>query len=241
MTNNKKALDSESCVPTNILSHSLYDNNIVYLNSGYIKLYRNLLNWEWYSNLPTRVFFIHCLLKANHTTKKWQGYTIKAGQFITSLNHLAKETGLTLRQIRTVINKLKMTQELTIETTRQNTIITVNNWDKWQSEQQSERQISDTPATTTKNDKNIDNKIDKKFNKPTIEDIEKYCKERNNSINAEKFHNYYEANGWIVGKTKMKDWKAAIRTWEQNQKNFNNQSSEHSEQGGAEYVWNPNL
>ena len=56
----------------------------------------------------------------------------------------------------------------------------------------------------------------KRFIKPTIEEIEKYCIERKNGVNATKFFNYYEANGWKVGKNSMKNWKAAVRTWEQN-------------------------
>lgn len=54
-----------------------------------------------------------------------------------------------------------------------------------------------------------------KFIKPTINEIESYCIERNNGINAETFFNHYQSNGWMIGKNKMKDWKAAIRTWEQ--------------------------
>ena len=56
------------------------------------------------------------------------------------------------------------------------------------------------------------------FKKPTIQDIEKYCKERNNGINAEAFYDFYESKGWWVGKNKMKDWKACVRTWEQRNK-----------------------
>lgn len=240
MVNKKEALIKESCVPNNMLSHPLADSNLAKYKNGYIKLYRSLLDWEWYADANAMRVFIHCLLKANHTVKKWQGYTIHAGQFITSLSHLAKETGLTLRQIRTVINKLKMTKELTIESTHRNTIITVNNWDKWQSERQSERQVSDILATTTNNDKNIYNKEEKSFRKPTVEEIKNYCLERNNSIIPEKFYNYYEANGWMVGKSKMKNWKAAIRTWETNQTKFN-QTKDNEDVGGADYVWNPNL
>lgn len=51
---------------------------------------------------------------------------------------------------------------------------------------------------------------------PKIEDIEQYCKERNNNINAQKFFDYYESKGWVVGRSKMKSWKAAVRTWESN-------------------------
>lgn len=55
----------------------------------------------------------------------------------------------------------------------------------------------------------------KVFEKPKIEEIQEYCNERNNGINAEAFYDFYESKGWCVGKNKMKDWKACIRTWEQ--------------------------
>lgn len=54
----------------------------------------------------------------------------------------------------------------------------------------------------------------KNFIKPTIEEIQQYCSERNNGINAEAFYDFYESKGWLVGKNKMKDWKACVRTWE---------------------------
>jgi hypothetical protein len=55
-----------------------------------------------------------------------------------------------------------------------------------------------------------------KFSKPSIEEIEAYCIERENTVNPIQFFDYYEANGWRVGKNPMKDWKAAVRTWERN-------------------------
>ena len=60
---------------------------------------------------------------------------------------------------------------------------------------------------------------EKNFKKPTLEEVEEYCKERNNNINAQKFIDFYESKGWKVGKTPMKDWKACIRTWEGNNTN----------------------
>ena len=54
----------------------------------------------------------------------------------------------------------------------------------------------------------------KSFVKPTIEEINQYCQERNNTINAEAFYDFYESKDWYVGKNKMKDWKACVRTWE---------------------------
>lgn len=61
-------------------------------------------------------------------------------------------------------------------------------------------------------DKDI--KEDKRFKKPTIEEIKEYCIERKNNIDAEQFFNFYESKGWLVGKNSMKDWKASVRTWE---------------------------
>lgn len=53
-----------------------------------------------------------------------------------------------------------------------------------------------------------------KFIIPTIDEIKEYCLERNNRVDATKFYNFYESKGWLIGKNKMKDWKAAVRNWE---------------------------
>ena len=73
----------------------------------------------------------------------------------------------------------------------------------------------------TDNNININNtsinikKINKKsFQKPTIDEIQEYCKERNNGINAEAFYDFYESKNWYIGKNKMQDWRACVRTWE---------------------------
>lgn len=61
-------------------------------------------------------------------------------------------------------------------------------------------------------------RIDKKksrFTPPTVEEVQAYCRERNNTIDAGRFVDFYEAKGWMVGKNKMKSWQAAVRTWEQ--------------------------
>lgn len=65
------------------------------------------------------------------------------------------------------------------------------------------------------NDNKKENIKRKSFEKPTIEEIQKYCTERNNGINANAFYDFYESKNWMVGKNKMKDWKACVRTWEQ--------------------------
>lgn len=60
-----------------------------------------------------------------------------------------------------------------------------------------------------------------KNKKPTLEEVQAYCQERKNSVNPQKWINHYESNGWKVGKNPMKDWKAAVRTWENSE--FSNQ------------------
>lgn len=65
----------------------------------------------------------------------------------------------------------------------------------------------------------------KRFKKPTTEEIQSYCTERKNNVDSMKFFNFYESNGWKVGKNAMKDWKASIRTWESNTTNKSNSDS----------------
>ena len=67
---------------------------------------------------------------------------------------------------------------------------------------------SSAKSTTTKR---------KRFEKPTLSEIKAYCIERNNNVDAQHFFDYYESNGWKVGKNSMKDWKAAVRTWERSE------------------------
>jgi len=61
-------------------------------------------------------------------------------------------------------------------------------------------------------------KRSQKFTPPTVEEVKEYCLARGNGVDANRFVDYYTANGWIVGRNKMKDWRAAVRTWEQREK-----------------------
>lgn len=70
-----------------------------------------------------------------------------------------------------------------------------------------EKEIDSSASTTTKR---------KRFEKPTLSEIKAYCIERGNKVDAQHFFDYYESNGWKVGKNSMKNWQAAVRTWEKN-------------------------
>lgn len=71
-----------------------------------------------------------------------------------------------------------------------------------------EKEIDSSASTTTKR---------KRFEKPTLSEIKEYCIERNNNVDAQHFYDYYESNGWKVGKNSMKNWQAAVRTWERSE------------------------
>lgn len=73
--------------------------------------------------------------------------------------------------------------------------------------------------------KSCGKKFSQRFTPPTPEEVQEYCNERKNNIDGQGFCDYYQSNGWMVGKNKMKDWKAAVRTWERNNKNNNGKQS----------------
>ena len=92
---------------------------------GFIMLKRELINWEWYSDINTCKLFLHCLMKVNYSQKKWQGIIIDKGEFITSNEKLSVETGLTVSKIRTALSKLEGTGYIKIETTTTHTKIII--------------------------------------------------------------------------------------------------------------------
>lgn len=75
--------------------------------------------------------------------------------------------------------------------------------------------ITDNNITNNSNKENTKEKR-KRFLPPSLEEVREYCYERQNNVNASQFIDFYTANGWKVGKNSMKDWKAAVRTWERN-------------------------
>ena len=140
------------------------------MSQGWIKLHRSILDWEWYDDINTMRLFLHCLFKANHKDKKYRGTVVKRGTFLTGLDLLSKQTGLSVSQLRTAQSKLKSTSELAIKTSSKGTVIEVVNYDKYQSMTSGltdERQTNDKPIATNKNDKNEKN--DK--NTPLVEEV----------------------------------------------------------------------
>lgn len=104
----------------------MYDN-------GFIVLHRSILNWEWYNDKNTTLLFIHLILTANYVPKEWHGRKIDVGQKVTSLSKLSQEINMSIKEIRTSLRHLQQTGEVTCESTNQYTVITVKNYEKYQS------------------------------------------------------------------------------------------------------------
>lgn len=123
---------------------------------GYIKLYRSILEWEWAGNKRMLLFWIFLLLKANWEDKQWRDQTIKRGSFITTIDSLSKECGLPEKTVRRYLETLIVAKQVTKQTTNQNTIITICNYDSYQANDQTDDQTND--QTNDQQLKNIRNK-----------------------------------------------------------------------------------
>ena len=224
---------------------------------GWIKIHRKLLDWEWYDDGNVVRVFLHLLLTANFEPKNWHGITIERGQVATSVLNLANQVHLSPKQVRTALEKLKNTNEIDTQTANKYTLITICKYDNYQTLESSEGQTNGNQranegqtngnqrATTKeikndnkeKNDNNILGEKTKRFIPPTIDEIKFYCQERKNNVDAERFFNFYEMKGWMIGKNKMKDWKAAVRTWEGNTYSSRNRDTSERDNRNIDGIW----
>ena len=146
---------------------------------SWIKLNRNITKWGWYTDANTVRVFIHLLLKANIEDKVFLGIPVKRGELITSYSKLSQQLKMSTQSIRTALNHLKSTGELTIRTTPNWTLIAIENYEKYQDAPQednkkpkmkkqankvtnkrltNDQQTTNKRLTTTKEYKNIRNK-----------------------------------------------------------------------------------
>lgn len=194
--------------------------------TGFICLYRQITQWEWYKNPNTFRLFIHLLLMANYSESRFEGEIIKRGEYVTSLPSLADQTSLSIQQARTALDHLKSTGEITDRKTNRYRVITIVNYDRYQMDNRQNNRPSTGDQQANQQQYNKDNKetnnniilLSKnnkgKFIPPTADDINQYCEEKGiYGFDADYFIDYYESLGWMIGKNKMKSWKAAVRTW----------------------------
>lgn len=237
-------------------------------SDGWVKTFRSILDWEWFTKPNTAHFFQFCIIYANAEDKTWRGVKIERGSFVSSLHNMRDMTGLTIQQIRTAISHLKSTHEITCESTNEYTKITICNYEKYQQNIKEVNKESNTPInnqstnnqhaeqqTNNNNIRSIRREEEKKyieenkesyhsllkekrqvFVKPSVDEVREYCSERNNGIDAQSFFDFYESKGWMIGNGRMKDWKAAVRTWENKRKQSAPQTNPQVKLGVGEYI-----
>ena len=138
-------------------------------DNSWIKIYRKIVDWEWYTDSHMVHLYIHLIMKANTKDRRWRGIEVRRGQLITSLESIKSETGISIRSLRTCLGRLQKTGEILQEATNKYRIITICKYESYQQEITPERQASDKQATskrqasdkqttTTKEYKNIKNK-----------------------------------------------------------------------------------
>ena len=175
---------------------------------------------------------------------------IKRGQYLTSIRKLAERWGWSYDKVSRFLNALVLEDMLRKESDNSRTLLTVINYEVYQdvpnadectertptSEPTEHQQVSTpnadrTPTSDKQECKELkelkNNKVDapksgaKRFTPPSVDEVKQYCSERGNNVDAQAFVDFYQSKGWVVGKEKMKDWKAAVRTWERRERKDN--------------------
>lgn len=146
------------------------------MREGWVKIHRKICDWEWYKEPNTMHLFLHLLLNANREPKPWRGNNILAGQLITGRETLAANTGLTVNQIRTSLERLKSTSEITVKIHPKYSLITIVKWEDYQTDndknhQQEHQQTTSKPPANHqqehhKQEEKKDKKEKKEKNKP---------------------------------------------------------------------------
>lgn len=225
--------------------------------NGYIKLYRKLIMWGWYQDSVVKDLFLHFLLTASFKDFVWMGQKMKAGQLITGRKKLAEDLGFTEQQIRTAIEKLKSTGEITTKTTNKYTVITVVNWVNFQSDEETltntstNEQPTNNQQTTNKQPHRKNVKNDKNINitttahtrvhtregiKPSLFEIQAYISENKLNVSATAFYNKYEANGWVTESgEQIQNWKNLIRVWNRKEPNKKGSISKAAKKSNGNY------
>lgn len=197
---------------------------------GYIKIYRKIWDNPIVTKDPDHLaIWIFLLTEAKYEQQKslLGGKTVllNPGQFTIGRQQISTTTKVNESKVQRVLKSFEIEHLIEQQTTSRNRLITIVNWREYQSsEQQNEQQVNNK-RTTTEQQLNTPEEGKKErrkegknkyniFRAPAREEVMAYCIERGNSVDVDAFMDFYESKGWMVGKNKMKDWRAAVRNWE---------------------------
>ena len=213
------------------------------MERGFIKLWRKLKDSRCYSRGGVhRALLLTLFTEANWKVGHFRGEEILPGQWATSVLGLSQELGFPRTTVQRALADLATDGVITVENMGNRwTRITLVNWqcyqplprdlgqpagNQWATDGQPAGIIKEVKNNITPNTSlrsvfvpsgdtdTARKKSSTIFKPPTEDEVRAYCQERGNAVDAGKFHDFYSSKGWMVGKSKMKDWKAAVRTWE---------------------------
>ena len=215
------------------------------MNKGWIKLHRKIQDcciWQKNEPFDSRSAWIDLLLLASHKEKKIvidnKTMIIERGSYMTSFVILSERWKWSRAKTMRFFKLLESEHMVNTKRTSKGTLVTIENYGVFQG---SDTTVDTTVDTQNNNVKNIKNGKKEKNGKnikekdstnvepkkkryiipPPVEDVAAYCAERNNGIDAQTFLDYYQSRGWMTGNTKIKDWQAAVRTWERKDREGN--------------------
>ena len=194
------------------------------MSEGFITLHRSVQkHWIW-DEPEALKFWMALLMQANWEAKTTlfnkQLITVERGQVVFGRKVWSERLKISEMKLRRYLDQLKEEGMINQQTTSRYSLITVLNYNDHQSinQQTTSKQPARNQLVTTS--KQVNNKtIGKKFVPPTVLQVKEYCEERKNTVDPESFVDFYLSKNWVIGKdSKMKDWKAAVRTWEKNRR-----------------------
>jgi len=183
-------------------------------DTGYIKFFRAIHCWAWWSDIVVYRFFTYLLTVVEFTDKPYRGIIVHRGQTAKTLQQMSDECNLSIQQIRTCMNKLKSTYEITVESTNEYHLVTVMNWDMYQTECDKPTdkitcEQTNEQQTSNKHNKNIRKKEVKntygEFQNVRLSDDER---EKVTDSEIESLSYYIKSKG-----DKYKDHYATILNW----------------------------
>jgi len=181
--------------------------------NGWIRLDRKIQDSFMWDDPEALKLWLYLLMGAaiEDKTVSFNGkpLNLKRGQVVFGLNSVSSRLGISVRRLRTTIKRFENCHQIDKQNFNKYSIISITNYCQYQD---SDKQTTGKRQTRRQQ---LNNKQENNiFKPPTVEQVKAYCEERGNGLDAERFVDWYESRGWLVGTNKMKSWKATVRTWE---------------------------
>ena len=197
----------------------------------FVKFDRNLLKWRWFQHPKTLAVWIWLIMKANVEDHDFEKETIHRGEVATSRRRISADTGLTEREVRTALEHLKSTGEVSVRIRPKYQVISIAEYSKYQ-DAPSGRASGKSPSKVRqasgkspqyKNVRSKEGKNEKNCSRadttttihvpPSFEDVSTFCRENDLSTNIDAFINFNASRGWMRGNKKVTDWRPLLAQW----------------------------